>query len=224
MQARAAFDNAKLKASGFAPPNPTDNSETGCITKFEATLPLGKISLLEFERRLKKLIDPRANDCISKKQIIECFKDHNAFKDIEDENSLTHALLTDKVFLSKKEEEGYYIPYLVLLGLLYCASNARVRSEKFFELCQIDLDPHLSHNDKEFVDYFPKLLQISFELMVHLYGKFKPQDMEEPNADWTLDPQNLKDEYEDIFSQMVDELFDTSSKLENERFINMMEK
>ena len=56
-----------------------------CITKWESTLPFGKISLPEYERRLKKLIDPQANDFITEKQIVECFKDHHAFKDIENE-------------------------------------------------------------------------------------------------------------------------------------------
>ena len=66
-QARVIYDSAKLKANGFTAPNPIDNSPTQMITKFESSLPLGKISLLEYERRLKKLIDPSANDCISKK-------------------------------------------------------------------------------------------------------------------------------------------------------------
>ena len=76
-----------------------------CITKFESTLPLGKISLLEYERRLKKLIDPTAEDKISEKQLIEVFKDHPAFKDIENPESLVHALLTDDVFKPAKAKD-----------------------------------------------------------------------------------------------------------------------
>ncbi len=219
---RYTYDQGKLRAQGFSPPNPNDNSPMGCITKFESSLPLGKISVLEFERRLKKLIDPSAGDKITERQLVEVFKDHPSFKDIEDPESLVYALMTDKVFLAK-DGEGFYIPYLVLLGQLYCAGNPKLRADKFFELCQIDLDPGMSHNDKEFIDYFPKLLEISYDLMLRLYSRFKPEDLPEPVPQWTADPDELTREYAIIFEKMVDDLFGKASRLENEQFRKLME-
>ena len=96
-----AYDFTKLKAQGFSAPNAMDTSPTAFITKFESNLPLGKMSLLEYERRLKKLIEPGDKDCITEKQLIECFKDHPAFKDIVNEGSLIRDLLTNEIFLSK---------------------------------------------------------------------------------------------------------------------------
>ena len=177
--------------------------------------------MLEYERRLKKLIDPKANDCISEKQIIESFKDHHAFKDIGNEDSLIHALMTDEIFL--KENQGYYIPYLVLMGQLYCAGNASIRAQKFFELCQIDLHPHLTHDDKEFVEYFPKMQEICYELMLKMYKKFRAEHSKMPLEEWNVSPTDLQGHYETLFKKMVDDLFGDSSKLTNDEFKKLME-
>ena len=68
-----------MMAQGYAPDNVTDTSKTKMITDFEATLPLRKITLVEFERRLKKLVNPSMQDFVSVKMVTECFKDHWAF-------------------------------------------------------------------------------------------------------------------------------------------------
>lgn len=52
------YDAAKLKVKGYSAPNVVDNSSTGMITQFEKRLPVGKVDIDEFERRLKTLIDP----------------------------------------------------------------------------------------------------------------------------------------------------------------------
>ncbi len=49
---------AKMKLQSLKPEKIEDNTQTVMITKFEETLPLRKITIDEFERRLKKLIDP----------------------------------------------------------------------------------------------------------------------------------------------------------------------
>ena len=66
------------------------------------------------------------------KVIEECFKDHWAFLDIDEEGSLTRELMFDETFLDEQEEheEGQplgerrvYVPWLMLMVLLYCRSN-----------------------------------------------------------------------------------------------------
>ena len=52
---------------GYQITNITDSSETGVITEFENNLPLQKISLDDFERRIKKLGDSESGDEISLK-------------------------------------------------------------------------------------------------------------------------------------------------------------
>jgi hypothetical protein len=48
--------------------------------------------------------------------------------DITKENSLIHEIMTDDMFKKDPSDEEYHIPYLMLLGLLYCASNNEVKA------------------------------------------------------------------------------------------------
>ena len=124
----------------------TDNSDVKFITEFEKELPLRNISLTEFERRLKKLVTPAMQDMVTVKVVEECFKDHWAFLDIDDEGSLSRELMFDEMFLDEQEEyeldqplseRRLYVPWVMLLGLVYCRSNRRERAEKFYELVEI---------------------------------------------------------------------------------------
>jgi len=138
-QAKVQYDIARMYAKGYVNESVTDTSTIKYITAFEAGLPLRNISLVEYERRLKKLVTPDMNDKATIKMVIECFKDHWAFLDIADQESLTHELMFDKLFIvddnsvdedEEPEEEEYdqkelHVPMLMLLGLLYCRSNRR---------------------------------------------------------------------------------------------------
>lgn len=106
------------------------------LSDFERKLPIAKIDLDDFERRLKKLAEKENKDMITKAQIIEVFKDHYATEDITNTYSLSHQLLINDVFKRRYSDENvYYIPYLLLLGILYCPSNNQLKARKFFELC-----------------------------------------------------------------------------------------
>lgn len=161
------------------------------ITEFETMLPLRKITLVEFERRLKKLVNPTMEDFVSVRMVIECFKDHWAFGEIEEENSLARQLMFDDLFLDSNddtitelENKMVYIPHLMLLGTLYCCSNKQQKAEKFYELVEIELTDSILMNDKEFRDYTPVLYEISYKLMLRLYENHRdlspPPDGEEP--------------------------------------------
>ncbi len=52
-----------------------DNSQTAMVTKFEETLPFRKLTIEEFERRIKKLADPSLPDQLRLDQVEESFKD-----------------------------------------------------------------------------------------------------------------------------------------------------
>ena len=87
-------------------------------------------------------------DMATVRLIEECFKDHWAFLDIVEEGSLTRELMFDERFLDEEaeheqgqslEDRRIYIPWLMLLGLLYCRSNRRQRAEKYYELIEIQL-------------------------------------------------------------------------------------
>ena len=64
-QARKKYNEARLKVKGYTVPKIEDKSETGMITDFEYNLPLAKIDLDDFERRIKKLAEPNSDNSIT---------------------------------------------------------------------------------------------------------------------------------------------------------------
>ena len=56
--ARDKYEETKLRVQGFTAPKYDDRSNTGFITQFEWRLPLCRIGILDYERRLKKLVSP----------------------------------------------------------------------------------------------------------------------------------------------------------------------
>ena len=128
------------------------------------------------------------------KVVEECFKDHWAFLDIGEEGSLTRELMFDEMFLDELQphevnyplaERRIYIPWLMLMGLIYCRSNRRQRSQKFYELVEIQLTEQLARDDKEFVDYNPVMIDICYDLMLKLYPRHRNQtpDIGQPEVD-----------------------------------------
>lgn len=179
------YDIARMYANGWIIESVTDETQIKFITEFEKDLPLRNISLTEFERRLKKLVTPAMNDMVPVRVVIECFKDHWAFPDITEEESLSRELMFDTLFLeSLSEDEAAEtdlenrrcsIPMLMLLGLLYCRSNRRQRAEKFYELVEIQLTESLQVDDVEFRAYVPFLYEIAYKLMFRLYCRHRDQ-------------------------------------------------
>ena len=147
-KAKINYDIMKMYGNGYVNESVSDTGELKFLTEFEKELPLRNISLVEFERRLKKCVVPSMKDMILVRVVEACFKDHWAFLDIDDEGSLTRELMFDEMFLDEQEphekgqplsERRIYIPWLMLMGLIYCRSNRRQRAEKFYELVEIQL-------------------------------------------------------------------------------------
>ena len=63
------------------------------------------------------------------------------------------------------------VPKLMLLGILYTASSARQRAERFYELIQGELDAFIETADEEFKDFFPLIGQICYQTIVKHYNK-----------------------------------------------------
>lgn len=182
--AKMNYDIARMYANGWINESVSDTSKIAFITDFEKMLPLRNISLVEYERRLKKLVTPAMEDRVSIKMVIECFGDHWAFLDIRERDSLTSELLFDPLFHADEEhdEEGsepdeefeqknVSVPLLMLLGLLYCRSNRKLRAEKFYELVEIELTDSIKNNDPEFQAYVPFMYEIAYKLMFRLYTR-----------------------------------------------------
>ena len=65
--AKFKMNDAKLRYQGFKPVFASDNSPTQIITLFEEILPLTRISLNEYEKRLKRLISGSRSEEISER-------------------------------------------------------------------------------------------------------------------------------------------------------------
>lgn len=83
-----------MKALQYKPEVIEDNTPTCMITKFEESLPLKKMTIAEFERRLKKLVDPTSGDKITTAQLEESFKDF--YPEITKEDTLIRDVLMNK--------------------------------------------------------------------------------------------------------------------------------
>jgi hypothetical protein len=113
----------------------------------------------------------------------------------------------------------------MLLGVLICATNDRNKCDKFFELCQIELNEKISHSDGEFVDYFPKILEIAYETMITHFNNANP---DKARADWIKPKEKMGEVYATIFEEFTDKLFmegeNVVSALENDKFIARIHK
>jgi len=56
-----------------------------------------------------------------------------------------------------------------------------LKVQKFYEACQIDLDASINRKDTELVDLIPKLLTISYDLMIEVFEAKKESDESELN-------------------------------------------
>lgn len=144
-------------------------------------------------------------DKASVKMVTECFKDHWAFLEITQENSLTRELMFDRIFIAKEDDEGeieeseqedydldskqVHIPILMLLGILYCRSNRKQRAQKFYELVEIELTDTLSASDQEFKAYVPYLYEIPYKFMFRLYARHRDQKPGETGPGSELQPE-----------------------------------
>jgi hypothetical protein len=118
--------------------------------------------------------------------------------------------MTDQILKKNPNDEEFHIPYLMLLGLLYCASNAEIKALKFYELCQLHLNQTMHRNDPEYNDYFPKLLQISYEFIIRIYIKFRVWELDKieiEEDDMMLSNQQMQRIYEEEVLEMTDQLF-----------------
>lgn len=96
---------------------------------------------------------------------MESFRDSQALGSITEEGSLVRQLLLDERHKDRRKKE-YQIPNILLLANMYCPSNPALRAQKFFELCQENLDPQISANDKELKQLFMKMLEYCYEFML----------------------------------------------------------
>ncbi|CDW81305.1 UNKNOWN [Stylonychia lemnae] len=229
------YEESKMKIQQYRPEKIDDNSKTKSITKFEETLPLKKMTVEEFERRIKKFGVPKEvgsqdADKINELQLIEGFKDY--FPDIEKEGSLIRQLLLNPGFAVERVDgeenyeesvKEYKIPELLLLGNMYCANTPYYRAQKFFEVCQEELQPQIGNNDNELSEYMRKQFDIAYYVIMVLYNVAKdPKEQPIPDEWLNLDQPTVEGALDTIMEEFLDDVFGSASKLQREDFIEKL--
>ena len=89
----------------------------------------------------------------------------------------------------------------------------------------MELNPHISATDKEMKDYFPKLLEISYEVMIR---HFNTESADLAMPDWLKPREEMAEIYLSLLeneteeSGFIDKIFGHDSKIENDKFIEKM--
>lgn len=129
----------------------------------------------------------------------------------------------------------------MLLGILYTASNAKQRAERFYELVQFNLDSQIFTNDWEFQKFIPLVSLISSCILPQIYNKNvkylneNKKEYEEmypvlKGHEWKPVPFDVQHEAELIYviqtqvtAKMLIALFGTKTFQEKDAFISKVE-
>ncbi|CDW77354.1 UNKNOWN [Stylonychia lemnae] len=210
------YEEKRLRYGQYKQEFVTDHSQISMISQFESTLPLTKIDVDEFERRLKMLA---TSNSLNKEQIIESFRDSTALREIVSKDSIVQQLLLDELMMDKRKQ-NYLIAQLLLLANLYCPSNPSLKAQKFFELCQENLDSQISQNDKELRLLFGKMLEITYTFMIGLYMANKSSSDPDIPEEWYNDESKLEDAYDSMFEEFQNAVFKSKTRNTREEFLD----
>jgi hypothetical protein len=158
-----------------------DNSDTAAITGYELQLHIKKVSLVDYEQRVKKFV--YNSSTVTLRQLQGAFVgNRNLELILEDKNSLDWRIIFDENFLDQEANKdicleeleddpklSFCVPNLILYGILYCQADPQVRIQKFYELVQHTLVDHISSGDDELAVFFPLMARICYTSVIIQY-------------------------------------------------------
>ena len=197
-----------------------DNTAMGFLTDFEYSfVPLKKMDIDDYERRIKKFVEPDCENLINERQLVESFNDHVYLKgELQNKQSPLRKLMLNDTFAVKPGQ--YSVPWLLLLGILYCASNVKVRALKFYELCQSELEAQISSSDRDLKANLKKMMEISYWMMLAIY---KGEGGQAGREEW-LGTGREEEVMDEIYEGFLDEQFGTQSKKPCELFVGQLQQ
>eukprot|EP00347_Sterkiella_histriomuscorum_P012085 403369949 len=130
-------------------------------------------------------------------------------------------------------QQKIFIPYLILLSILYCKGTPRARATKFYELVQMELTPHVCCLDKELREYFRKILQLCTLFLTEQFtasyiALAAPEEARAETKEYsrdilfTLKPEILEQLTDQIFEDFLDTLFVTQTRPDRDEFIGKL--
>lgn len=130
--------------------------------------------------------------------------------DIEDDTSLSRKVLIHKTLHNTKNI--IYLPYLRLLGILYCASTPQLKAETFYKVIKPDelnsketpdqKETDVMKNEVLIPEYFEKMLEIAYTMMIEIYGTLENG---EDKSNWLID--ELEDIFKLIYEKFQEQVF-----------------
>ena len=95
-------------------------------------------------------------------------EEYEYYDEEDDDPDQSESLVFD---ITKIQGIKLSVPKLMILGILYTASSAKQRAERFYELIQGELELYIETRDEEFKDYFPLIGQVCYQTIVKLYSQ-----------------------------------------------------
>lgn len=96
--------------------------------------------------------------------------EYEYYDEEDDEEAQQEKSMSIMLDLKKLTGLKLSVPKLMILGILYTASSARQRAERFYELIQGELDLYIDTKDQEFHDYFPLICKLCYQTIIKLYS------------------------------------------------------
>ncbi|CDW86989.1 UNKNOWN [Stylonychia lemnae] len=147
-----------------------------------------------------------------------------------------HTNMSSSLFDRTSEQfatQKIYVPYLILLAILYCKGTPRARATKFYELCQLELTPHVCCLDDELKEHFRKILQLCTLFLTEQFqasyiALAAPEEARAETLEYsrdilfTLQPETLESMVADIFEDFLDQVFVTETRPSKDEFIGKL--
>lgn len=104
-----------------------------------------------FQKVLTEFKEQEQLNVMTKHQVVEAFKNRKYMIELENQYSLSYAMLTHHVL--QKEPDAIFLPYLQLLSILYCASTFKMKAVAFYEMTKVENSTRIPKNDPYLVEY-----------------------------------------------------------------------
>ena len=200
---------------------------------FEAAIPLSLIEYREFEGRVKKLVYD--NETVSVRQLQYVLaKDYDDFVELADPESPLSTILTGELFKPKnkqsdeesKEELDHMdrqidIVKLLLFGLLYCKGTHEVKCDRFWDILQQPGLDQISWQDKELTVAGTWMLEMAGH-WTHTWSIERYPDGGSKVKEFFSDMSLIKDLSDEIYQNMLDDIFGNKSRVERNHFLDCM--
>lgn len=156
-----------------------------------------------FQKVLAEFKEQEQVNVMTKHQVIEAFKNRKYMIELENQYSLSYAMLTHHVL--QKEPDSIYLPYLQLLSILYCASTFKMKAVALYEMVKVENSTRIPKNDPYLVEYLQKLLEISWVLAIDLYDEFNDDETPQVTSNFAIEDQEFL--FKELFTEFIDNLF-----------------